>query len=136
MAPAGFDGPSSENMGALKMDFLGQRNLTVIGDAVQNVKDNRGIDLDMLSLSLDDKRTYELPDARLALVLVCAGLVVWTDGDWYRWWMGHNWERTGRRIYAYGSAGNPRGVALWLVTRQVELESNGLLSPVLPGALP
>ncbi|GLX02072.1 DNA polymerase III subunit alpha [Microtetraspora sp. NBRC 16547] len=56
----GFDGPSSENMGALKMDFLGLRNLTVIGDAVQNVKDNRGIDLDMLSLSLDDKKTYEL----------------------------------------------------------------------------
>ncbi|WP_203881252.1 DNA polymerase III subunit alpha [Planotetraspora kaengkrachanensis] len=56
----GFDGPSSENMGALKMDFLGLRNLTVIGDAVQNVKANRGIDLDMLSLSLDDKNTYEL----------------------------------------------------------------------------
>ncbi|GII52573.1 DNA-directed DNA polymerase [Planotetraspora thailandica] len=56
----GFDGPSSENMGALKMDFLGLRNLTVIGDAVQNIKDNRGLDLDMLSLSLDDKATYDL----------------------------------------------------------------------------
>ncbi len=56
----GFDGPSSESMGALKMDFLGLRNLTVIGDAVQNIKDNRGIDLDMQSVSLDDKKTYEL----------------------------------------------------------------------------
>jgi hypothetical protein len=76
------------------------------------------------------------PDARLALVSVCAGLVVWTDGHWYRWWTGHNCERTGRRIYAYGSADNPGGVALWLVTRHVELESNGLLSPVLTGARP
>jgi DNA polymerase-3 subunit alpha len=56
----GFDGPSSESMGALKMDFLGLRNLTVIGDAIQNIKDNRGIDLDMQSVTLDDKKTYEL----------------------------------------------------------------------------
>ncbi|ROO90142.1 DNA polymerase III alpha subunit [Actinocorallia herbida] len=56
----GFDGPSSENMGALKMDFLGLRNLTVLGDAVENIKKNRGVDIDMLNLGLDDKTTYEL----------------------------------------------------------------------------
>ena len=56
----GFDGPSSEAMGALKMDFLGLRNLTVLGDAVENIKKNRGLDIDMLSLPLDDTKTYEL----------------------------------------------------------------------------
>lgn len=56
----GFDGPSCEDLGALKMDFLGLRNLTVLGDAVANVKDNRGIELDMLNLPLDDDKTYEL----------------------------------------------------------------------------
>ncbi|RAY15115.1 DNA polymerase III subunit alpha [Actinomadura craniellae] len=56
----GFDGPSSENMGALKMDFLGLRNLTVLGDAVENIKTNRGLELDMLKVPLDDKKTYEL----------------------------------------------------------------------------
>ncbi|MFF0578826.1 DNA polymerase III subunit alpha [Streptosporangium saharense] len=56
----GFDGPSSENMGALKMDFLGLRNLTVLGDAVENIKANRGIELDMLKVPLDDKKAYEL----------------------------------------------------------------------------
>ncbi|MGW4412015.1 DNA polymerase III subunit alpha [Nonomuraea sp. NPDC004702] len=56
----GFDGPSCENLGALKMDFLGLRNLTVLGDAVENVRLNRGIELDMLTLPLDDAKTYEL----------------------------------------------------------------------------
>jgi DNA polymerase-3 subunit alpha len=56
----GFDGPSCEYMGSLKMDFLGLRNLTVISDAVLNVKANRGIDVDMLKLPLDDAKAYEL----------------------------------------------------------------------------
>ncbi|HZB31475.1 MAG TPA: DNA polymerase III subunit alpha [Streptosporangiaceae bacterium] len=56
----GFDGPSCEDLGALKMDFLGLRNLTVLGDAVENVKANRGIELDMLNLPLNDDKTYEL----------------------------------------------------------------------------
>jgi DNA polymerase-3 subunit alpha len=56
----GFDGPSSEDMGCLKMDFLGLRNLTVLGDAVENIKANRGIDLDVLGLPLEDKKAYEL----------------------------------------------------------------------------
>jgi DNA polymerase III subunit alpha len=56
----GFNGPDCESMGTLKMDFLGLRNLTVIGDAVQNIKDNRGLDLDMLKVPLDNKAAYEL----------------------------------------------------------------------------
>jgi DNA polymerase-3 subunit alpha len=56
----GFDGPSCEYMGSLKMDFLGLRNLTVISDAVLNVKANRDVELDMLKLPLDDAKAYEL----------------------------------------------------------------------------
>ncbi len=56
----GFNGPDCEYMGSLKMDFLGLRNLTVISDAVENVKANRGIDLDMLKESLDNEKAYEI----------------------------------------------------------------------------
>ena len=55
-----FDYPSCEDIGLLKMDFLGLRNLTVIDDAVRGVKENRGIDIDLETLGLDDKPTYEL----------------------------------------------------------------------------
>ncbi|WP_432827085.1 DNA polymerase III subunit alpha [Dactylosporangium sp. CA-092794] len=54
-----FDYPTCETLGLLKMDFLGLRNLTIIDDAVKNIK-ARGIDLDLLSLQLDDKAAYEL----------------------------------------------------------------------------
>jgi DNA polymerase-3 subunit alpha len=56
----GFNGPDCEYMGSLKMDFLGLRNLTVISDAVENVKANRGIDVDMLKLPLDNAEAYEI----------------------------------------------------------------------------
>ncbi len=42
------------------MDFLGLRNLTIMDDAIKMVKSNKGIDLEMLSLPLDDPKTYEL----------------------------------------------------------------------------
>ena len=50
----GWDYPSCEAIGLLKMDFLGLRNLTIIGDALENIKANRGIDLDLETLPLDD----------------------------------------------------------------------------------
>ncbi|MFF1560530.1 DNA polymerase III subunit alpha [Streptomyces sp. NPDC058279] len=56
----GFDYPSCENMGLVKMDFLGLRNLGVIDQAIQNVRENRGLDLSTETIPLDDKRTYEL----------------------------------------------------------------------------
>ncbi|MBY0442482.1 MAG: DNA polymerase III subunit alpha [Mycobacteriaceae bacterium] len=56
----GWDYPSCEAIGLLKMDFLGLRNLTIIGDALDNIKANRGIDLDLEALPLDDAATYEL----------------------------------------------------------------------------
>ncbi|MGW4249562.1 DNA polymerase III subunit alpha, partial [Nocardia sp. NPDC004722] len=56
----GWDYPSCEAIGLLKMDFLGLRNLTVIGDALVNIKNNRGIELDLDTLPLEDPATYEL----------------------------------------------------------------------------
>jgi DNA polymerase-3 subunit alpha len=56
----GFPFTQAEDLGLLKMDFLGLRNLTVINDAVANIKANRGEDLDILSVPLDDEKTYEL----------------------------------------------------------------------------
>jgi DNA polymerase-3 subunit alpha len=55
-----FDYPSCEDIGLLKMDFLGLRNLTVIDDAIRGIADNRGIEIDLDTLGLDDKPTYEL----------------------------------------------------------------------------
>jgi len=55
-----FDYPACEDIGLLKMDFLGLRNLTILEDAVAGIKANRGIDVDLDHLPLDDKTTYEL----------------------------------------------------------------------------
>ncbi|GAB3747089.1 DNA polymerase III subunit alpha [Microlunatus parietis] len=57
-----FDYPSCEALGLVKMDFLGLRNLTVLGDAVENVKLNRGIQLDLDELGQDptDEKAYQL----------------------------------------------------------------------------
>ncbi|MGN7252595.1 DNA polymerase III subunit alpha [Arthrobacter sp. SAFR-014] len=55
-----FDYPTSEGLGLIKMDFLGLRNLTIISDALENIKMNRGVDLDLETLELDDAASYEL----------------------------------------------------------------------------
>ncbi|HET7303154.1 MAG TPA: DNA polymerase III subunit alpha, partial [Segeticoccus sp.] len=57
-----FDYPTCETLGLVKMDFLGLRNLTILDDALENVKMNRNFDLDLEALSKDmtDTRTYEL----------------------------------------------------------------------------
>ncbi|MDT0214774.1 DNA polymerase III subunit alpha [Rothia sp. ARF10] len=57
-----FDYPTCETLGLVKMDFLGLRNLTILDDAIENVKANRGEDLDLDALSKDmtDKATYDL----------------------------------------------------------------------------
>ncbi|WP_201773740.1 DNA polymerase III subunit alpha [Nocardia brasiliensis] len=56
----GWDYPSCEAVGLLKMDFLGLRNLTVIGDAIDNIRTNRGETVDLDTLGTDDAKTYAL----------------------------------------------------------------------------
>ncbi len=55
-----FTKDTVENLGLLKMDFLGLRNLTVIENAVKIIKKTRGIDLDMDSIDYNAKEVYEL----------------------------------------------------------------------------
>src|SRR5205823_13511754 len=49
-----------EDLGLLKMDFLGLRNLDVISDTLEIIKATRGIDLDIDAIPLDDAETLAL----------------------------------------------------------------------------
>lgn len=55
-----YDKDLVEELGLLKMDFLGLRTLTVIGDAVKMINRNYGIDLDIEAVPLDDEATCKL----------------------------------------------------------------------------
>ena len=52
-----------EELGLLKMDFLGLRNLTVIRDALDLIEENHGIRLDLSKMEYDDPKVYELISA-------------------------------------------------------------------------
>ena len=56
----GYPANVLEKIGLIKMDFLGLANLTILARAVRNVKRSHGIDIDVLKLPLDDKKTYDL----------------------------------------------------------------------------
>ena len=49
-----------EEIGLLKMDFLGLRNLDVIEDAIEIIERSRGIELDMAAIPIDDEPTFEM----------------------------------------------------------------------------
>ena len=49
-----------EELGLLKMDFLGLRTLTVIRDAVDMINRYRGIEIDINSIGFEDKKPFEL----------------------------------------------------------------------------
>jgi DNA polymerase-3 subunit alpha len=55
-----FDMGACESTGLLKMDFLGLRNLSVLDDALLNIKENQGIDVVLEDLPLADQKTFEL----------------------------------------------------------------------------
>lgn len=57
-----FDGSQVEDSGMLKMDFLGLKTLSVIKDAVKNIKKRQAADfeLNVDELPLDDEKTFEL----------------------------------------------------------------------------
>jgi DNA polymerase-3 subunit alpha len=55
-----YDGSHVESVGLLKMDFLGLKTLSIIKDAVINIKKSRGIEIDIETLPLDDKKTFDL----------------------------------------------------------------------------
>ena len=55
-----YDGSHVESVGLLKMDFLGLKTLSIIKDALENIKKSKGIDIDIDTLPLDDQKTFEL----------------------------------------------------------------------------
>ena len=55
-----FEMHACEALGLLKFDFLGLINLTILADAIDLVEKHRGVRLDVDTLPLDDKKTFEL----------------------------------------------------------------------------
>lgn len=55
-----YDMHSVEAAGLLKMDILGIRNLSILGEAIKIVKATKGVDVDIHRLPLDDKATFQL----------------------------------------------------------------------------
>ncbi|MEP7055610.1 MAG: DNA polymerase III subunit alpha [Actinomycetota bacterium] len=55
-----FDMGTCEKLGLLKMDFLGLRNLTVLDDCLEHIKDNRGEEVVLETAPLDDPEPYAL----------------------------------------------------------------------------
>ena len=55
-----FDMTTLEELGLLKMDFLGLRTLTVMSDTVKMIKENRGIDIDLDKIDFEDKNVYNM----------------------------------------------------------------------------
>jgi DNA polymerase-3 subunit alpha len=49
-----------EELGLLKMDFLGLRTLTVIRDAVKMIKENKGIDINISDMDFEDREVYKM----------------------------------------------------------------------------
>ena len=55
-----FDGSVVESAGMLKMDFLGLKTLTIIKTALENIRQNHGIEIDIDKIPLHDEKTFEL----------------------------------------------------------------------------
>ena len=55
-----YEGGFVEDVGLLKMDFLGLKTLSIIKDAVENVKESKGIEIDIDTIPIDDAKTFEL----------------------------------------------------------------------------
>lgn len=55
-----FNMKDIETVGLLKMDFLGLRTLTIIRDALEMIKRNHNVEIDIDNIPLDDEKTYQL----------------------------------------------------------------------------
>ena len=55
-----YEGSQVEDIGLLKMDFLGLKTLSIIKDALEFIKESKGIDVDIDNIPLDDKKTFQL----------------------------------------------------------------------------
>lgn len=55
-----YEGSIIEDTGLIKMDFLGLKTLSIIKEAIHNIKMTRGIDVDIDTIDIADPKTYEL----------------------------------------------------------------------------
>ena len=55
-----YEGSFIEEVGMLKMDFLGLKTLSIIKECLESVKKTHGIDIDIEKIPIDDKETYDL----------------------------------------------------------------------------
>ncbi|MBR5745601.1 MAG: DNA polymerase III subunit alpha [Muribaculaceae bacterium] len=55
-----FEGSVIEQTGLIKMDFLGLKTLSIIKEALANIKKSKGIDIDIDNIPIDDPKTYQL----------------------------------------------------------------------------
>jgi len=55
-----YDGKHVEDVGLLKMDFLGLKTLSIIMDAIEYAKESKGVDIDIDAIPIDDAETFEL----------------------------------------------------------------------------
>lgn len=58
-----YEGSVIESTGLIKMDFLGLKTLSIIREALENIRLSKGIEIDIDNISLEDKKTYELYSA-------------------------------------------------------------------------
>ena len=55
-----YEGSVIEDTGLIKMDFLGLKTLSIIKEAVENIKNSLGIDVNIDTIPIDDKKTFQL----------------------------------------------------------------------------
>ena len=55
-----YEGSTIESTGLIKMDFLGLKTLSIIKEAIENIKTTKGIDIDIEKIPIDDPATYKL----------------------------------------------------------------------------
>ncbi len=55
-----YEGRVIEETGLIKMDFLGLKTLSILKEAVRNIKLTKGIDIDLETIPIDDPKTYQL----------------------------------------------------------------------------
>ncbi|MCQ2184175.1 MAG: DNA polymerase III subunit alpha [Bacteroidales bacterium] len=75
-----YDGHYIEEVGMLKMDFLGLITLSIIHATLDNIKKNHGIDIDIEAIPIDDKETYELygrGDTTIVFQFESEGMKTW-----------------------------------------------------------
>lgn len=55
-----YDGHVIEETGLIKMDFLGLSTLSILKEAVENIRFTRGVDVNLDDIPIDDELTYQL----------------------------------------------------------------------------